>query len=373
MLTHNSQSNILGLNYELKELEVGYIIDKLKSSNVFYDKYNLNYFDFNSLEHRNFVRFASDNIRKNDNTDIYKYREELSRLFDKYATSKEYNIAEDMEYSFTNDSSLNILAGFETGFIDIEILPDGNWRLLDGFNRLFRSSNLTDEVLKYKVYVRFYDELNDISWVNYMLVNNSWKFSYSNNLLDIFSRGFCASLYLRSGINLLTFTESELKYLNFYPLGNSYRLSNALEEKDVKLCMFNNSEFINDLKTIFELVEWFNNREFFEYNKKNEVKTSFKAKISYGNYSLPVKRFIELMVSSLGYIRKYEFINKLENKAISVEDLTSYFETVDNKKFIKYLNLIIDGHVLNNIDGIYLKEYRINIYNRLGYGNIITE
>lgn len=376
MLLHNSRSNLLGLNFELHETTIGEILEKLFSSNSFYKDFNLNYFDFSSNEYRNLQRNITDSLRSKENS-FSDYKDLASNLFNEYASNKSKDIKENMHYSFDRAESYDYLTAFETGFIDVELLPNGDWRLLDGFRRLFISTNLTDNVLKYKVLVRIYKELDDLNWINYMYVNNRWKLAYTKNLNELFSRGFSASLYLRNDLSLTSLLDEELKFLNFYGIGSRSFSTNysyfASNDFNVKRIFMNNSMFISDIKLILELISWFDGKEFKDLKKNGEVKSSYIIDYNGYRYSTSVERFIQMMITTLGNIRHYELDKDLKNKVIKLNDLVGYFEIVDSKSWLKYLNLSVDGHILNNIAGGYFNDYRNYLGEKVGYGSYYKE
>ena len=128
--------------------------------------------------------------------------------------------------------------------------------LLDGFRRIF----FVKEVPDVDVLVKVYGTLDDIQFINAMVIFNSWKFKDSKSCVSYIDRGFRLGLYYRYKIDFVD-------YYN-YTYETSWNLIDIYTHRLPHASLWNNGQFHKDLVVINEIANY---RPIFKSVKKKTV------------------------------------------------------------------------------------------------------
>lgn len=243
--------------------------------------------------------------------------------------------------------------------------PDTKLELLDGFNRMF----CLDEVPSMDILVKVYPKLNDAQWINSMLVYNSWKFTKNSGSGRYMDRGFQLGLHYRYDlrfIDMVLADRSMFGMIDLYTVGNDLSVygRDRANSTGTYTTLWNNNCFENDIRAIYEI---FSYRPVFRLKKRGKPEeihdTSEMNRVRY------LDRILEVFVSILGEIRRYEYKNKVQvRKPFDRNILYNYFsdETLQ-KHFVKVINMSVDGFVCNYINDHMREEIKKRIFEGMGY------
>lgn len=117
-------------------------------------------------------------------------------------------VKEILDNSYVNKmTDIGVNMGYEIMPIAISVKdfdienPNSKLELIDGFKRMF----CTTEVPDIDILVKVYDELDDRLWINSMIVYNSWKFVSNESCHKYMDRGFQLGLYYRYKLMFIDF------------------------------------------------------------------------------------------------------------------------------------------------------------------------
>lgn len=243
--------------------------------------------------------------------------------------------------------------------------PETSIELLDGFKRMF----VMDVVPEIDVLVKVYGEIDDREWINAMIVYNSWKFIDGGGSNKYMDRGFQLGLYYRYRLLFVNMPLTQwdmFRALDIYTTGGdlrSYHLDKGSTTGTYKT-FWNNSVFYDDIQAVYDILTI---RPSYEIKKKGIVETIDTGKNKRLNTGL--MRILEVLVSLLGEIRRYEFENGIdERKAFDRTILSSYLnEPVFHKHMVKVIQMSVDGHVINHIKLHMREDMKKYMYEGMGY------
>lgn len=237
--------------------------------------------------------------------------------------------------------------------------------LVDGFKRMF----VMDDVPDTNVLVKVYEDLSDKDWINAMLVYNSWKFTDSEGSAKYMDRGFQLGLYHRYN---LTFVGLKNPYYNMFRALDIYTVGADLRSfwhgggsaSGTFKTFWNNSLFWDDIQAISDI---FNASPVFSIKKKGQLETYESTEKQFRGGGM--NRLLEVFVSLLGEIRKYEYANQIEErKQFDRNIVKDYFADESlQKQFVKVLTMSVDGFIINHIQGHMREEIKKRVYEGMGY------
>lgn len=248
--------------------------------------------------------------------------------------------------------------------------PRTEIELVDGFKRMF----CIDEVPDMDVLVKVYEEFSDQEWINAMIVFNSWKFADGEGCKKYMDRGFQLGLFHRYGIR---FVDMVMKWGDMFDAINLYTSGRDLNHYSIKsgveggayYTLWNNPCFIDDLKSIYEILSY---EPVFTIKKRGKPDQELKEGMK-GFYSLGLYRVLEVFVSILGEVRRAEYQNGVEIRVpFDITILSNYMSDPNNQKhMIKVCQMTVDGFTMNYIRDHMRKSIRDYIYGYMGYNNSI--
>lgn len=250
--------------------------------------------------------------------------------------------------------------------------PETKIELVDGFKRMF----CINEVPNVDILVKVYGALDDREWINSMIVYNSWKFVDGEGSSKYMDRGFQLGLYHRyriafNNMQLVICQDDMFKQLNIFTTGrdlNSFVVVNDSSPKSTYSTFWNNDRFYDDIKAIYEMA---NARPTFELKKKGEM-------IQYHTYGNErqnsdayrgINRIVEIFISILGEIRKYEFKEGIKERAVFNRQVFEDYwkEPSLQKEFVKIHGMSVDGHIINYIKKNLREDIKKRMYESMGY------
>jgi hypothetical protein len=236
--------------------------------------------------------------------------------------------------------------------------------LLDGFNRMF----CLDEVPFMDILVKVYPKLNDAQWINSMLVYNSWKFANGAGAGRYMDRGFQLGLHYRYDIRFIDFVMIDsniVSSIDLYTVGNdlSVYARHQSNTSGTFATLWNNDTFADDIRAIYEILT---TRPVFRLKKRGKPEEIYDTSEKRYGY---LARILEVFVSVLGEIRRYEFTQKVQQKKPFDRNILHEYLADESlqKHFVKVINMTVDGFVCNYIRDHMREEMKKRMYEGMGY------
>ena len=305
------------------------IINSLEFKNIIEKEYNLNPLKlalFNRDSHiidlvHTLEKYGDLEIDKKNGKIIKHIRDEFYISNIKKAEKGEIFDKEDLEV-------YNVI-GYETSSFAVSI-KDRNYKepnnieLIDGFKRIFLTKNVPDR----DIFVRVYDYLNSLDWINAMLEFNAYKTLNKEYAAESFiTRGFSLGLYKHFNVDISYKGMVPITLMSTYMGNNLYPVLKS------------NPYFIDDIKLLFSL-----------YKYLKEINQEDDAKYSFDNALILTDSIADVFCRS----RENEYSKGKRQKSLEIEDFKVFFDKKENKKHLLKLNKIsVSGfkknHILKNI------------------------
>jgi len=345
-----------------------------------YDLYKVNAKELSERLHKNYNLDKLTLHTFNSDTELGRYLMDVEEAKlkgreykeDSYTLEKIKEIKEKIETNTHVSTMTKIGVSFGYELMPVAVSSYGDFthpntkiELIDGFKRMFA----IDEVPSIDILVKVYGKINDTQWINSMIIYNSWKWinGGSSKYMD---RGFQLGMHYRYDLRFLDLILPEwnmFRSLDMYASGTDLRAYYAerTSAEGTYMTLWNNGCFADDVKAIYEILSQTPTFRLKKRGKPDQLYDTSDPKLR----GRGLGRVLEVFVSLLGEIRRYEFNEGLkERKPFDRTILYNYMaDDANQKHLVKIINMSVDGFVLNYIADHMREEIKKRMYQGMGY------
>jgi len=290
--------------------------------------------------------FQDDILGKNQSYDLYscKLSEIKKMILDTVQKKVVFNVNDYDEGQQSQRAveydAVKIPSFYHNNFIIVQGLEDGSPWLLDGFTRLFITSERVEDI---NVFVKSYSKTMSDDIVMKLLTSlNFWKTeAYNTNAM--FDRGFCLYTYMKTGYNIKKYTKEIAYYLDARMRDSYQHGSTVVLQDDLT---FNNPHIFSDIVTLCQLTD----NEFNACLDKKPYKR--------GNKDIKFAIPFYQIVSSIRIIN----MTKKTNYNIDVKDASEWIQKDEELKQLAVENALSHNVTSETSTRVKSKEYFWNKY-----------
>lgn len=358
-LIHTMYDNQLNIPYKLYQVSAKVVSERLHKDYGL-DKVAIQMFNSDSGIGDSMIELArmrkEGHYKSDDNYYTQKIKESIAKIENNEHVSEINQIGISFGYELM-PIAVSVRGDFED--------EDTKLELIDGFKRMF----CMNEVPDIPILVKVYGVMNDVQWINAMILYNSWKFVSGEGAGKYMDRGFQFGLSYRYDIR---FVEMIMEWGNMNDAINLYTSGRDLEhfttdryaKGGVYYTFWNNDCFAKDIVSLYDILNY---KPVFTLRKKGKADEVIDTAEGFRGWGL--KRVLEVFVTLLGEVRRKEWeVGLTERKPFDMAILTNYLSDPEiEKQMVKLCKMTVDGHIINYIQANMREDIKERFYAAMGH------